>query len=189
MLSSIHPLGERGRNNRFPVTAAAYVAGSAIGGASIGFVAGSVGWLAGWSAPAGVIATVVGVAVVLDLFGVTVPSSHRQVNERWLDTYRGVVYGFGYGFQLGAAVTTIVPTWLVPAMLVTAALSGSTTTGLVIGVAFGLVRGAALLTVAHIDHVDQLRSFHRSLHRHRSGVRVGLLALVTVVGATTVLVT
>ncbi len=189
MLSSIHPLGERGRNNRFFVTAVAYVAGSVIGGASIGLAAGSVAWLAGWSTPVGVIAAVIGVAVVLDLFGVAVPSSHRQVNERWLDTYRGVVYGFGFGFQLGAAVTTIVPTWLVPAMLAAAALSGSIETGLAIGVAFGLVRGAALLTVAPIHQVDQLRAFHRSLHRHRSGVRVGLLALMTVVGATTVLVT
>jgi sulfite exporter TauE/SafE len=189
MLSSIHPLGERGRNNRFFVTATAYVLGSVIGGAFIGLVAGSVGWLAGWSTSVGVIAAVVGVAAILDLFGLAVPSSHRQVNERWLDTYRGVVYGFGYGFQLGAAVTTIVPTWLVPAMLTAAALSGSIEAGVVIGMAFGLVRGAALLTVARIHHVDQLRAFHRSLHQHRSGIRAGLLALVTIVGATTVLVT
>ncbi len=188
MLSSIHPLGERGRNNRFWVTAAAHVAGSAVGGASIGLVAGAVGWFAGWSVSVGVVVAVVGLAVVLDLSAVAVPSPHRQVNERWLDTYRGVVYGFGYGFQLGAAVITIVPTWLIPAMLTAAVLSGSPATGLLIGAVFGLVRGAAVLAVAHVHHVDQLRAFHRSLHRHRAGVRIGLLAIVTVVGATTVLV-
>jgi hypothetical protein len=30
------------------------------------------------------------------------PSWQRQVDERWLTTYRGWVYGAGFGFQLGA---------------------------------------------------------------------------------------
>ena len=33
MLSSITPLGERGRHNRFAVTAAAHIAGAVVGGA------------------------------------------------------------------------------------------------------------------------------------------------------------
>ena len=32
----------------------------------------------------------------------------NKVNERWLDEYRGWVYGLGYGAQLGVGVTTVV---------------------------------------------------------------------------------
>ena len=43
MLSSIHPLGERGKGNRFGLTAGAFVVGSVLGGASTGAVAALVG--------------------------------------------------------------------------------------------------------------------------------------------------
>src|SRR5258708_9198431 len=42
MLSSITPLGERGRNNRFAVAASFFIAGSLLGGAAIGGVAGAL---------------------------------------------------------------------------------------------------------------------------------------------------
>jgi sulfite exporter TauE/SafE len=188
MLSSIHPLGERGRSNRWGVTAVAYIVGSLIGGTSVGALVALPGWLAGWSAPLGVGVAVIVVAIVVDVAGITVPGSHRQVNERWLDTYRGAVYGFGYGWQLGAAVVTIMPTWLIPATLAVAALSGSLWTGLVVGVSFGLVRGASVLSVARVNDIEQLRAFHRSLHRYRSRVRFGALSVVTMAAAAAVLV-
>ena len=51
MLSSITPLGERGRNNRFAVAAAFFIAGSLLGGAAIGFVAGGLGQVVASSSP------------------------------------------------------------------------------------------------------------------------------------------
>ena len=36
------------------------------------------------------------------------PGPRRQVNERWLDEYRGWVYGLGFGAQLGLGVTTVI---------------------------------------------------------------------------------
>ncbi len=43
MLSSITPLGERGRSGRWPVTAAAYVAGSIAAAAALGALLGALG--------------------------------------------------------------------------------------------------------------------------------------------------
>src|SRR6187399_256549 len=112
MLTSISPLGERARGNRFTVTAAAHVAGSGVGGAVVGAAAGVVGWallspLDGAASEAGLVVVAVAAlaAVVLDRSGV--PTVGRQVDERWLGAYRGWVYGAGYGIQLGLGVVTI----------------------------------------------------------------------------------
>lgn len=172
MLSSIHPLGERARNNSFGVTATAHALGALTGGAFVGLFFGGAGDLiVGEAAPAWVAGLVVAMAVLLDLAGVAVPSSRRQVNERWLDVYRGGVYGAGFGFQLGAGVVTIVSTWLVPALLVSAALTASWWQGLVVGAAFGLARGGALLTVAGVDTAEGLRRYHLRLHQSRRLIR------------------
>ena len=45
MLSSIHPFGERSRNNTFRQTATAHVLGSLFGGAHLGLLFGGIGWL------------------------------------------------------------------------------------------------------------------------------------------------
>ena len=47
-------------------------------------------------------------AIALDLRPGAAPGPRRQVNERWLDQYRGWVYGLGYGAQLGVGVSTVV---------------------------------------------------------------------------------
>lgn len=181
MLSSIHPLGERARSNRFAFTATAHLLGAAVGGVSLGLVAGVAGQLAGLDAtPGWVVAAVVAAAVVLDVVGVSVPSSHRQVNERWIDTYRGVIYGAGFGFQLGVGVMTVITSWLVPAVVVLAALTGSWWGGVVVGSAFGVVRGAIVWTVAGVDSVDRLQRYHRRLHERYRTVRALTLTAVAV---------
>ena len=38
-----------------------------------------------------------------DVGGFRLPSHTRQVNEAWLDEYRGWVYGGGFGWQIGRA--------------------------------------------------------------------------------------
>src|SRR6266545_1085229 len=100
MLASITPLGERGRGTRWPVTVLFFVAGSAAAGIALGGLVGLAGSAAG-IARVGmgervlilVAATLAGVAVESGAFGLKLPSPRRQVNEEWLDVYRGWVYG------------------------------------------------------------------------------------------------
>src|SRR4051812_37518215 len=118
MLSSIHPLGERARNNRWAITTTAYLIGSAAGGALVGAAAGAIGQRLGvptGSAPGATTAALaVAVAVVLaaELLAPRGrwPGPRRQVNEDWFGRYRGWVYGAGFGFQLGTGVSTQITT-------------------------------------------------------------------------------
>ena len=109
MLSSITPLGERGRHNRFAVTATAFVVGAMAGGAALGTLAGFAGSLLP-ARPAAVDALLVALLALAGAWFDTrhVPSIKRQVNEDWLGRYRGWVYGFGFGAQLGFGLVTVV---------------------------------------------------------------------------------
>lgn len=168
MLSSIHPLGERAKGNRFAVTAAAHVVGAALGGATTGALVGAVGqafepWRSsGTAAVAAAAACLAAVAADAGAFG-RLPSWRRQVNEQWLDEYRGAVYGFGFGYQLGMGVVTIVTSAATYAALACALLAGSMGAGTAIGLAFGATRGLTLLAASRLDSPQQLRSFHRAL--------------------------
>ena len=99
MLTSITPLGEQGRGNRWAVTTTAYAGGCLLGGAVTGLVLGAVGaalpdlpglWLAGLACL---------LAAAADLAATTsgrrLPGGRRQVDRAWLDRYRGWVYGAG----------------------------------------------------------------------------------------------
>ncbi len=99
MLSSITPLGERGRNNRFGVAAMFFVAGSVLGGVTIGALAGALGAAIVPDAPTTAVASIAVLALIAALLdarvgGLRVPTITRQVDERWLQKYRGWVYGF-----------------------------------------------------------------------------------------------
>ena len=111
MLSSITPLGERGRSQRWWLTASAFILGSAAGGAAVGALLGLLGGLLRNAGLRGVglaaLVVVLGVvALVFDGAGarLRLPRYGRQVNEDWMSSYRGWVYGLGYGVQLGAAL-------------------------------------------------------------------------------------
>src|SRR4051794_20239795 len=142
MLSSITPLGERGRHNRWWLTAVAYVAGSIVGGAVMGALSGALGGLVRRTTgddgpldgrwPLALLATfaIVGLLADLSVAGLRVPTIRRQVDERWLTSYRGWVYGVGYGFQLGLGVVTIVTSAATWVTLAVAALTGSWLGGL-----------------------------------------------------------
>jgi sulfite exporter TauE/SafE len=181
MLSSIHPLGERARSNRWWLTVSAFVVGATAGGAALGAVAGAVGRLAGtssWSdsARATVVVVAAAGALLADLSPRRVSPVRRQVDERWLHTYRGWVYGVGYGAQLGVGLVTIVVTATVYLVIVLAVLTGSIVAGAIIGATFGAVRGATLLTGRGLTRPDQLRSFHRRLDSARSVAAAGTMA-------------
>jgi sulfite exporter TauE/SafE len=189
MLASINPLVERARNQRWGVTYAFYLSGSVAGGATLGVLTGAAGAAANRvvDPPSGVIAAVVvvacvlAVAVDLQVGRLRSPTVHRQVNEDWLARYRGWLYGLGFGYQLGLGVVTVVTTASVYLMIVLAFLTGSVRGGLVIGVAFGLVRALPLLAVAGVRVPGQLRQAMRRAGDQDRVARWATLAVVLLV--------
>lgn len=175
MLSSIHPLGERGRGNRWALTVAAFAVGSSAAGGLVGAmlaVAGSV--VNELAAPRlFILAVATGGAAVLDWLRIAPLGPHRQVNERWIGAYRGWVYGIAFGAQLGAGGTTYVVTWLVYAAALAAGLAGSVAAGAVIGLTFGAIRALPVVAARWIDRPSRLGAFHRRMADLGPVVRVG----------------
>lgn len=151
MLSSITPMTEAGRGNRFDVTAAWFVVGSIIGGLSLGGLtaAGAVGIDAlGLSIEArlgaAAVLAIVTAAVDLGVLGIDLPIFKRQVNDAWLRNYRSWVYGAGFGWQIGFGVATYIMTAGVLLTVGLAVLTASPLIALAICATFGLVRGSAV---------------------------------------------
>jgi Cytochrome C biogenesis protein transmembrane region len=171
MLSSINPLGEWARNNRWSMTASWYIVGSLVGGALIGAAVGTVSWIAGagrmsTTQSAGVVIGVTLVALLADLLWPRrIPGPRRQVDERWLDVYRAWVYGGGFGIQLGTGVVTIVATWTVYAVWVFALMTGSPAHGALLGAVFGLARALPILAARRAHDGPSLRLLFGRLHR------------------------
>ena len=169
MLASITPLGERGRGQRWWLTVTAHVLGSTLGGAAIGAVMGLIGMLIERAVGMTALTVLVAAVAVLGVLGDGVwnkpllPSPHRQVNEDWLDSFRGWVYGVGFGFQLGLGVTTIITSGAVHVMLAAAALTASPALGAVVGGVFGLARGLTVLAMAGVDQPTALITRHRHM--------------------------
>lgn len=162
MLTSISPLGERARGNRWATTVTAYVAASVLGGLLTGAVAGAAG---SWLRPLPLVAAgVCAVAAAADLTH-RLPTLRRQVDEDWLARYRGWVYGAGYGFQLGSGLVTIVTSAATYAAVALALLSGSLAAGAAIGGWFGLVRALPILLLRQATTPERLRSVAARLER------------------------
>jgi hypothetical protein len=184
MLSTITPIGERGRGNRYRPTAAWFVAGALLGGATTGgLMAGLAAIVAAVHLP-GDAAGAVGAGVLaiaggsdLGVAGLHLPYHRRQVNERWLDQFRPWVYGMGFGWQIGTGLSTYVMTAAVYALVVVGALTGSTVAALALGCLFGLVRGLCVLLGRGITSPESLRAFHRRFEMIGPRVRVGVIAL------------
>lgn len=187
MLTSITPLGERGRGQRWGVTATALTIGHLAGGAVLGgaLAVGSVARRARWEpstmSMALLIAAIGIVAAAGDLRGVRLPG-RRQVDERWMTTFRGWVYGLGFGVQLGMGVVTVVNTWLLVAMI-GAGLLLDPLSACGIGVGYGAVRALMTLPVGRVRSVEQLKRVHRGLDRFERAAGYGTMAVVTAVGA------
>ncbi|HEY6471892.1 MAG TPA: hypothetical protein VIY26_03295 [Acidimicrobiales bacterium] len=170
MLSSITPLAEQGRGHRYRTTAAWFVVGSVLGGASLGLLmaalaagVGAIGASSTLIATVAAVACLVTIAADTRVAGFHLPIHRRQVNERWLDQFRPWVYGAGFGWQIGAGVATYIKTCAVYLMIALGVLTGSPTTALLVGVAFGLVRGLAVFLGRHITSAAALAEFHRRL--------------------------
>ena len=177
MLASITPLGERGRRSHWGITISAFLVGATAAGAGAGALLGALGSIV---LPAhstlAALAVALAVAVVLDGIPRAVPGPRRQVDERWLDQYRGWVYGAGYGAQLGLGVTTIVSSAATYVALLAAFLTASAPAGAIVLGCFGAVRGLTPLAAAGVRNQGQLLEFHRALARWRVPARWGVVA-------------
>ena len=174
MLTSISPLGERARGNRWSLTVSWLALGAVCGGGAVGGALGAIGQSLAGAVDDGirlaVLAVACAAAAAWDLWGRRFPG-HRQVNEDWLVAYRSWVYGAGFGLQLGAAVVTVVNTALVPVFMLAALFAGSLEAGLLIGAAFGAARGASLALGRRVRTAHDLRKLHRRLDRHADRAR------------------
>ena len=174
MLTSISPLGERARGNRWWLTVGWLAVGAVLGGSAVGAGLGALGQaLAGREGDGVRLVLLTGacaVAAAWDMSPRRLPG-RRQVNEDWLVAYRSWVYGAGFGLQLGAGVATVVNTALVPLFMLAALLAGDTTAGLMMGAAFGAARGATMVLSSRVRTTDDLRRLHRRLDLHADRAR------------------
>lgn len=190
MVSSLHPLGERARGNRWGVTISWFVAGAVSAGALVGGAAATAGLVftgvvGSWSGWLPLVLAAVAIGGALDLMGIRPPGPHRQVNENWIGTFRGWVYGGAFGAQIGSGVMTYIVTWGVYAMLLASFATASPTAGLLIGAVFGLGRSAAPLVAGWIDRPSRLPVLMERMARSMGTVALvtsGGLALVGVAG-------
>ncbi len=190
MLSSLTPVGEGSRSQRWSVTVTAFTLGSVLGGAGTGLLAGVLGHLV---APAPRTALVVvgilaAAALVGDLVGRTPPSLERQVDRTWMTRFRGWVYGLGYGLQLGCGLATYISSWATWLLVATMVLAGDVRVAVSIGALHGLVRSGTLWTTARLHSAQRIRTHHQVLQRMHPAVSTtsnvllaGLAALAVVV--------
>jgi hypothetical protein len=184
MLSQITPVAEAGRGHKFARTACWFIAGAALGGLALGCVmAGGaiVAAAAGLGHHTG-IALIGGgafAAAALDahLFGFGPPFVRRQVNVAWLSKYRSWVYGVGFGWQIGAGLTTYVMTAAIPLMIAIGVVGANPWGALAIGVIFGVARGLAVLMGARLRTLAALHAFHRRFDAWTAPVRQSVIAV------------
>lgn len=188
MLSSITPFGERGRGTHWSITVTAFAVGSIGAGALFGAATGALGSLL----PSGLEwrrATLLGLVVLTVLLdasspSVRLPTWRRQVNEDWLERYRGWVYGSAFGAQLGVGLATIVTSATTYCMVLAALLSERPAAGAAIGATFGAVRALPLLTTRSAQDQESLTVLHRRLIALDAPVRRATqMAEVLVLGA------
>ncbi len=157
MLSQLTPVGEASRGSRYGTTAAWFVAGAVVGGAMLGGVmallaAGVAAFDVTAATALGLVAglAILSAAVDSGVLGVAPPFFLRQVNEDWLGRYRAWVYGSGFGWQVGAGVTTYIMTAAVFLTIAMGALTAGPIAALSLGILFGLVRGLAVLLTSRL---------------------------------------
>lgn len=165
MLSSIHPLGERARHNRWALTVAAFTMGAAISGSLAGLALGALGSLVPLSGRSGLMVTAAAAlaAGMLDMAGIRAPGPSRQVNETWIGAFRGWVYGAGFGLELGLGSVTYVVTWGVYASYLAALATASPTLGALVGAGFGVGRSLSMWLAGRVDRPSRLTGFNRRL--------------------------
>jgi hypothetical protein len=178
MLSTVTPLAEAARGNRYRTTATWFWIGAVVGGATLGLGAAALAALVSTvdlststALAAGALAAVLALGIDLGVLGRPIPHHRRQVNEDWLPKYRSWVYGSGFGWQIGTGLATYIMTAAVYLVIALAALTGSPLTAFGLCVLFGALRGSAVLLGAGLTSDAALRSFHRRFDALREPVR------------------
>jgi len=194
MMSQLTPVAERGRGHRFWVTASWFVFGALVGGATLGLgvallavAVHAVGLSTATASAIAALCALGGAAIDARLLPFAPPFLRRQVDENWLTSYRGWVYGFGFGWQIGAGVTTYIMTSAVFVLIAFAGLSASPLVAFAAAMTFATVRGLAVFSTARVTTGESLRAFHRRVDVSGPYVRTAVacvLALVAVVAAT-----
>ncbi len=181
MLTSITPLGERNRNRSWGPTVTAYIAASILGGLVAGGAAGGLGAMVPApfrSADAAIVAALLGLVAIDEVGWLRItPLGRRQVNEDWLDEFRGWVVGVGFGFQLGLGMATIVTSLAVPATFALAFFTHSVRWGMVVGATFGLARALPILRTRVVTSPARLAQLHRAHDVSARWARLGVAAL------------
>ena len=187
MLSSITPLSEKGRGNRYWATVTWFILGAILGGATLGALAAlgallvsATGISPTASAAAVMVAALITVASDLGVGGFRLPANPRQVERTWLDRYRSWIYGLGFGWQLGVGVATYVMSSSIYLMVVTAAATGEPLLAMTIVTLFGFLRGLAVLPAFRVRTPADLGRLHRVIERFRPLSRT--IAVVTQIG-------
>lgn len=190
MLSTITPMAERSRGHRYWVTAGWFILGAVVGGATLGTAAAvlAAGVDALALAPTTVAALVAALAALAALVdagaaGRRPPFFRRQVDDAWLSKYRAWVYGSGFGWQIGAGLTTYIMTAGVVLTVTLAVLTGDPRTALAIGCAFGLARGLVVLLGAGLRSPTALGALHQRLDSLEAPVRWGVVAVQAAIAA------
>ncbi|MEE8599569.1 hypothetical protein [Euzebya tangerina] len=174
MLSSISPVGEISRKQRWGITVTAYVLGSVVAGGLLGLLLGWTGEaLPGQMAASTRLALIGGVAILGVVVDATVgvPTLHRQVDERWLTEFRGWVYGLGFGLQLGTGILTIMPSSIVLTTWIGVVIGADPLIGAITGLTFGAARAAPLVVAGRVRTVSALRRTLRWMDTVRPSVR------------------
>jgi hypothetical protein len=189
MLSSLTPLAERGRHRRYGWTALWFIVGGTLGGITLGLGAAVLATLVGLlgleprhTGAFVVVAAALCVAVDLGVLPPALPHHRRQVNELWLNRYRGWVTGVGFGWQIGNGVATYIMTAAVYLVVALAALTGRPAGALAVGALFGLVRGLAVLLVAPVTNPARLARVHRRMDDACEPVRIATVAVQAMAG-------
>lgn len=184
MLSTITPVGEWGRGNRYGNTAAWFVAGATLGGVMLGGLAAAMAaGVAALHLSRSTVLVLAGTGALMaaagdsGLGGVEFPVFRRQVNERWLDQFRSWFYGAGFGWQIGVGLATYIMTAAVFLLVALGALSGSPLIAVTIGTWFGLGRGMAVLLTRRLTTPEALRAFHRRFDALGPPVRTAVVAV------------
>ena len=171
MLSTITPLGERGRGRRYRATAWWFVCGAVLGGLCLGACMAALAAAVGALHPSGhdaalviaVVGSVSAAASDAKVRWLGLPVHRRQVNETWLDQFRPWVYGMGFGWQIGVGLATYITTAGVYLLVVLGSLTGEPAMALALGALFGSVRGLAVFLGRGITTPAALQGFHRRL--------------------------
>jgi len=184
MLSQITPIGEASRGHRYRITATWYVVGAIVGGATLGgaialmaFIVHALALSVTTVLVLAAIAAAVGAVVDSGMLGVAPPFLLRQVNEYWLNKYRAYIYALGFGWQIGAGVTTYIMTTAVLVTIALGALSASPLVALAVGVWFGFVRGMTVWLSARATTPARLGALHRRFDALGEPFRRGVIAV------------